>query len=609
MGLRSDLVNSVWPPVLQEFQDDYPYDILPEDTDELQPSDDDLGFVLGDYITCKTHLVHPSSANILKIWELFAENIDPLTKIVHTPTLAAEVEGFARQPRPVSRTLEALMFAIYSAAVMSTTDHYCQENFGESRMTLLSRFTGGAKIALSRANFLATNSLAVLQALALDIVSVRDLQEPRVIWTLTGIAIRIAQAMGVDRDDESSAQSPFHREIRCRIWWFLKTHELRTADLCGLPKFRDIISNRLSVRGPANVNDRQLAPNAFAHPKESLKPTDAIFIMFKYELAKFSFEYASGSGNNDNARTVRARNDIEEILETNYIRYCDPSQPLQLMTMVIVRIAINAVKFLHHHPRQWSHPQQVPMEERQIVWDVSLQLLEQHNMALSSPQLKRFAWHSAYYQQWYALIHVIDTLRRSPLLLDADKAWRIIGEVYENNPGMHSDTHVAINLAVGRFCLDAYGKRESALEAAGTDMQPTPMFISKLRQQQEKMLNKRLSFNQMAKSKLDFSDDAQVETAAMTRITRSQAETSPSHNTIPSSSVASLINPESSQEPFWSINRYDCGAPAPENLVEIDFDSIFGQDYSGEGITDSALAWQQWDAWLFQPNTQEPLLK
>jgi hypothetical protein len=93
----------------------------------------------------------------------------------------------------IPRGLEALMFAIYGTAVMSLNDTECQARFAETQKLLLLRYTRAAERALSRARFMGTTNLTVLQALVLHLLAVRDIYEPRALYSLTGVAIRAAQ--------------------------------------------------------------------------------------------------------------------------------------------------------------------------------------------------------------------------------------------------------------------------------------------------------------------------------------------------------------------------------------------------------------------------------
>ena len=207
---------------------------------------------------------------------------------MHVPTLRPAIQRAADSIGTIPRSFEALMFAIYSTAIVSLKDDECMQRLGKPRGNLLSRYVSATKAALSRAKFMGTVSLVVLQALVLHIISVRDVYEPRVVWSLTGVAVRIAQGMGLERDGVFLGLPPFETEMRRRIWWLLKTHDFRTAELCGLAKFRDMDTGAESSKWPTNVNDDQLYPGMPSHVAESNTVTDMVFIAMKHELTKLA---------------------------------------------------------------------------------------------------------------------------------------------------------------------------------------------------------------------------------------------------------------------------------------------------------------------------------
>ena len=389
------------------------------------------------------------------------------------------------------------MFAIYSTSVMSLNDDECKQRFYEPRKTLLSRYITATKVALLRARFMGTTSLVVLQALVLHLLSVRDIYESRAVWSLTGVAVRIAQSIGLERDGAILGLSPFETEMRRRIWWLLKTHDSRIAELCGLDKFRDLDSTKL----PTNVNDDQLYPSMTSPLAESETLTDIAFVALRCELVKFfaariakfcqqgknssqwDRDMASES---DTVEADKALKEIEGLLEMKYLRYCDPSQPLHMIIMLMARVSLNTIRFFTHHPRRWASIKQTLLSERQWVWEVSIKLLEEHNMLNSNTMLKQFAWHAAFVMPWHAFIHVLDTLRANPLIADAEKAWELIGNTYKNNAAMVLDTRKPIHVAVGSLCLEAYSARTTALlQKTNMSPPPTPEFVMQLREQQE----------------------------------------------------------------------------------------------------------------------------
>jgi hypothetical protein len=399
-------------------------------------SDNEFGFILSN-ARPKVKLEHPMPERIAKLWKIFVEGVDPLTKIIHVPTLHPTVRKVISNSKTVPRTLEALMFAIYSVAVMSLKDDECKRQFSENRTTLISQYVSATELALLRAKFMQTTSLAILQALVLHLLSVRELYEPRAVWTLTGVAVRIAQGMGLEQDGTSLGLSFFETEIRRRVWWQLKLNDVRTAELCGLAKFRDLDPGTESPKWPTNLNDDELYPSMSAPLTEAIGLTDVAFVALRCELAKFAvgnivkirqqgmtpgqWGLDTPIGSVEGVKEAYA--ELEEILESKYLRYCDPSQPLHLVVMLVARYGMNVIRFMTNHPRRWPSTEQAPLSERQMVWDICIKLLEQYSMILTTPLIRGFVWHAAYFQHWHTLIHVLDTLRANPNKVDATKAW------------------------------------------------------------------------------------------------------------------------------------------------------------------------------------------
>lgn len=102
--------------------------------------------------------------------------------------------------------------------------------------------------------------------------------------------------------------------------------------------------------------------------------------------------------------------ELEDTIETKYLRFCDPSQPLQFMVLLGPRCTTKVVRFMAYHPRRWANLDQVSASEKQLIWSIVIQLLEQYDMMQSSMQLQCFAWIVPYFIQWHALIHTLDTL-------------------------------------------------------------------------------------------------------------------------------------------------------------------------------------------------------
>ena len=115
--------------------------------------------------------LHPPQAQIFKFWQLYLENIDPLLKLTHTPTLQARIIDAASDVTKIEPNLEALMFAIYCMAITSLNQKQCQAMFGTPRGDILRGYQLGAREALLNCGFLKCNNRECLTALHLYLVS------------------------------------------------------------------------------------------------------------------------------------------------------------------------------------------------------------------------------------------------------------------------------------------------------------------------------------------------------------------------------------------------------------------------------------------------------
>jgi hypothetical protein len=82
--------------------------------------------------------------------------------------------------------------------------------------------------------------------------------------------------------------SLFETEIRRRIWWQLKMQDFRTAELCGLAKFRDLDLGTEITKWPTNINDDQLQPNMTTLVAAEKQVTDMLFVSFRCEMNEFA---------------------------------------------------------------------------------------------------------------------------------------------------------------------------------------------------------------------------------------------------------------------------------------------------------------------------------
>lgn len=161
---------------------------------------------------------HPPQHHRTKAWELFKANVHPVATILHIPSVEPMVLQAFENPLRLPPPIEALLFVVYFGAVNSLSSDDCELHFGSQQSTLLSKFRRGADGALARSRLMETDDMLTLQTFVVYLVVLRS-RDPTYSWNTTGLAIRLAQSLGMHRDGDALGLSPFDAEMRRRLWW------------------------------------------------------------------------------------------------------------------------------------------------------------------------------------------------------------------------------------------------------------------------------------------------------------------------------------------------------------------------------------------------------
>ena len=114
---------------------------------------------------------------MLVLYTFYLNNFDPLFKVLHVPTLKIYVDDASNHIENIQnkKSTEALLFAMYYAAVTAMTSAQCMSHLQEDKDVLLDRYRTATEIALANANILLSSDLTTLQALVIFLVSGKHL--------------------------------------------------------------------------------------------------------------------------------------------------------------------------------------------------------------------------------------------------------------------------------------------------------------------------------------------------------------------------------------------------------------------------------------------------
>lgn len=380
--------------------------------------------------------LHPVSQQIGAYWLAFKENVDPLVKILHIPTFERTIEAAASNLANLPRGLEALMFTIYYGAVTSLSDEDCLTQFGEAKTVLLARYRFAIEQALARANFLITEEIIVLQALVLFLMCLRRNSYARVIWTLTGLVVRIAQTIGVHRDGVHFGLKPFDVEMRRRLWWQVCILDTRASEDHGCDP--TITEQSFDTKMPLNINDVDISLDAKDFPPEKQGCTDMSFCLIRFEVSntfrrinyippgppKACTEHLAGITLQEKEKWIT---ECHQRLEERYLKNCDMTVPLFWVTATVARLMMSKMWLMVYHPFQRQDGgTSLSTETKDKLFITSLENIEYSILLETEARTMKWGWLFKTYMQWHALAFILSELCHRTTGDLIERAWTAV---------------------------------------------------------------------------------------------------------------------------------------------------------------------------------------
>ncbi|KAI4273294.1 MAG: hypothetical protein L6R35_006423 [Caloplaca aegaea] len=389
------------------------------------------------------HPLHPTPAHIEIMWSTYVQNVDPINRILHKPTLRKFLSGAKDNinSMPGGSKMQALMFAIYFAAVTSLTPEECIVQFGEHKQELLARYRYGTEQALVQAQLLNSSEMVTLQALVIYLICIRCHDDSRLAWTLTSLAIRIAHALDLHRDDSFASLSPFHTELRRRLWWQIIILDGRaTEDRASDPMISEQSYNTIM---PSNVNDEDIGPENTQITVGRDGYTEMTFCLICHEVSVTirQLNYVPpGLAGSLAADTQLSREEKEQLvmkcherLEAKYLRYCDPKIPLSWATSIVTHMIMARMWLMVQQPLQRQEGGLAPQNaDHEKILLTATEVIEYAHVLETERCAERWRWFFSTWHQWYALALALVELCHLTQGPTTDRAWNAVNSVFDS---------------------------------------------------------------------------------------------------------------------------------------------------------------------------------
>ncbi|KAL3490707.1 hypothetical protein BJX62DRAFT_237823 [Aspergillus germanicus] len=430
--------------------------------------------------------MHPEPSQIFRLWQIYLDNVDPLFKVTHTPTLQGRIIEAITNLKDINPALEALMFSIYCMATLSVMSYESDALVGPPNDKTLAKYQDACRQALIRAQFLRSDDRDSLTALYLYLVSLRPTTDPRTLSSMLGIAIRVAQRMGIHSEAICCEFPPLEAEMRRRLWWALVLFDTRIGEMAD---YRTTTLTPLwDCKVPLNVNDSDLRPEMTTAPKVQGKSSEALFAVVRGEVGEFlrhssahldfacpALKVVARKAQPDAPGAVDEVGIWEKSIEDRYLQFCDPENPLHFMTIWATRQALAKCRLISHYSKYT--PGRPTDAQRDAAISYALRMLECDTIILTSPSAQRYYWLMHFYFPFPAYLHLLHDLRRRPLSKHAQHCWSLMSDNFEARAKCLR--RVSPNLLFGTITATVYHAwdvTESALRQAG-HLPETPKIV------------------------------------------------------------------------------------------------------------------------------------
>ncbi|KAI3323300.1 hypothetical protein HD806DRAFT_498754 [Xylariaceae sp. AK1471] len=459
---------------------------------DSQTPDYNTGLMLGESSDGNVEDFRPSAAQAFRLWQTFLERVNPLTKVIHVPSLQPKLVEATTDPTSIPKNVEALLFSIYVMAVVSLSERECQQQLGCTKDEAYQRFSTGCRIALMRIGIMKTYDLVVLQALVLYLFSLAGRVDRHAAWILNGVTVRVAQKMGLHKDGELLGLPPFEAEMRRRVWWQIILIDAVYALMSGLG--HSLLPRSWDTKQPHNIHDADLYPTMTTlQPRDG--PTDMIYCLVCYEMATMMMDTpnleAVVLGNETGLAETAPPEEIEKVRRRiqeldgsigNILdNYCDPSMgpihELAAEMRPLLTAKCRELACLAKDQPEWGTEIRTPKDN---LFKIAIATLETDLVLYHTTQTQGpFLWFMLTHFQIEMLIYMTGQLSERTAGGLVERAWAVIQDHYKFHEelfALSSRTSLALAILVVR----GWKARETSLRETTGSAPPTPEYIVKL---------------------------------------------------------------------------------------------------------------------------------
>ena len=348
-------------------------------------------------------------------------------------------------------------------------------NFGASKSDLNLRYRLGLEHALAKADFLNVPDIVLVQAFAIFLCLVRRHDSPRFVWMMTGLVIRMAQYLGLQRDGTHFTHlTPFEIEMRRKVWRLVCALDVRASEDQGTDL--TIPRGSFDTRIPLNLNDEDIDPETKHMPTERDGVTDMSFARIFFGIDDIVRQMMAPSvrdgvaGLEDQSRLL---NKIYQNFEQGYCQYTTESGNIAYWVGVtIARLVMAKMTLIVFLPILFSSPSEDISDEVRTKLLVSAIEVAEYNHALNAEQAcRQWRWLYQTYTHWHAIVYLMIEISRRPWSPIVERAWVALHSSFLIPAQAPMDKNLNIWVPLRKLMQKASKHRDAELSRLQADQQ------------------------------------------------------------------------------------------------------------------------------------------
>lgn len=290
---------------------------------------------------------------------------------------------------------------------------------------------------------------------------------------MTGLAIRMAQALGLHRDGSHFDHlTPYEVEIRRRVWWAVCLLDMRASEDQGTELSTP--SSSFDTKLPLNINDADIEPEKRQPLIERQPLTDMTFTIITFEVCnaqRLLMTPADKGGPSGPEEQSRLLNEIFESLDRRYLQHTTETNNITYWVIVnIARLIVAKITLLIYLPVLFSSPNEHLSDEiRNKLLVAAIEVAEYNHTINAEKACRHWRWIFQTHTHWHAVVYLLIDICRRPWSPTVERAWVALHSSWLIPAHSKTNKDLRIWFPLRKLMAKARKHRESELKRLRAD--------------------------------------------------------------------------------------------------------------------------------------------